>query len=128
MQQNKDCTNTPYSPPEGDSVSPVQKRSKREPDWDLFERFWKAYPRKQDKERARRAWRKVNPDLALCRIMSAALERDKQSEQWQENGGKYIPHPSSWLNNRRWEDEVKAAPSSAPAADAPLRGEGVSYL
>lgn len=121
-QQNKDCTNTPYSPPKGDGASPVKKCPKREPDWDMFERFWKVYPRKQDKERARRAWRKINPDLALCRIMSAALEQDKQSEKWQEDGGKYIPYPSSWLNGRRWEDEhgpASPAPSSSAWAPDP---------
>ena len=104
-QQNKDCTNTPYSPPEGDVQEPVQECAKQAVDWGLFERFWSAYPRKQNKERARRAWKKLNPDVELCRIMSAALERDKQSDQWRRDGGEYIPHPSSWLNGRRWEDE-----------------------
>ena len=104
-QQNKDCTNTPYSPPKGDGQAPVQKGSKQEPDWGLFEQFWAAYPRKQNKERARRAWKKLNPDVALCQTMSAALERDKRSEQWRRDGGEFIPHPSTWLNNRRWEDE-----------------------
>lgn len=110
-QQNKDCTNTPYSPPMGDIHEPVQKCAKQEVDWGLFERFWSAYPRKQNKERARRAWKKLNPDIELCRTMSAALERDKQSEQWGKDGGEYIPHPSSWLNGRRWEDEHGTAVS-----------------
>ena len=104
-QQNKDCTNTPYSPPEGDVQTPVQNGSKQEPDWDLFEQFWRAYPRKQNKERARREWKKINPDQALCRLMSDALERDKRSAQWQKKGGEFIPHPSTWLHGRRWEDE-----------------------
>ena len=122
-QQNKDCTNTPYSPPKGD----VSKSSGQGVDWDLFERFWTAYPRKQNKERARRAWKKLHPDLELCRIMSAALERDKRSEQWRRDNGDFIPHPASWLNGRRWEDEpAEAAPEAA--FRAPLRGEGVTYL
>ena len=125
-QQNKDYTNTPYSPPEGDGKASVRKRSKREPDWAMFERFWGAYPRKQNKERARRAWKKINPDLELCRIMAAALERDKLSEQCQKDGGSYIPHPSSWLNGRRWQDEHKGVDSGAQTG-RPLRGEGVRY-
>ena len=92
----------------------------------MFERFWGAYPRKQNKERARRAWKKINPDLELCRIMAAALERDKLSEQWQKDGGSYIPHPSSWLNGRRWQDEHKGVDSGAQTG-RPLRGEGVRY-
>lgn len=125
-QQNKDYTNTPYSPPEGDGKASARKRSKREPDWAMFERFWGAYPRKQNKERARRAWKKINPDPELCRIMAAALERDKLSEQWQKDGGSYIPHPSSWLNGRRWQDEHKVVDSGAQTG-RPLRGEGVRY-
>lgn len=112
-QQNKDCTNTPYSPPQGDV------------DWALFEQFWSAYPRKQNKERARRAWKKLRPDMALCQAMSDALERDKRSEQWRKNNGEFIPHPSSWLNGRRWEDEGPPGTEDRPG---PLRGEGVRYL
>ena len=112
-QQNKDCTNTPYSPPRGDV------------DWELFEQFWSAYPRKQNKERARRAWKKLRPDMALCQAMSDALERDKRSEQWRKNNGEFIPYPSSWLNGRRWEDE---GPPGTEDRSSPLRGEGVRYL
>lgn len=71
----------------------------------LFERFWQAYPKKKDKERARRAWKKLAPDLSLCRVMAAALEQQKQSSQWTRDNGAYIPYPSTWLNGHRWEDE-----------------------
>ena len=100
---------------------------KREVDWEMFERFWRAYPssRRKNKERARRAWRKLNPDLALCREMAAALERDKRSRDWLKDNGAYIPHPSSWLNGRRWEDEPDE--ETDIGGGAPLRGEGVTY-
>lgn len=39
--------------------------------------------------------------------MLQALEIQKRSEQWQKAKGQYIPHASTWLNGRRWEDEVK---------------------
>jgi len=35
-----------------------------------------------------------------------------QSESWNRDGGRYIPHPSTWLNGRRWEDELAPAPPS----------------
>ena len=35
-----------------------------------------------------------------------AIERQKCGRQWQEDGGKYIPNPATWLNQGRWEDEV----------------------
>lgn len=44
----------------------------------------------------------------------AGLDQDKRSEQWQKRGIK--PHPSTWLNNSRWEDEAEGAPETAPQA------------
>lgn len=88
----------------------------------LFDRFWAAYPRKQNKERARRAWRRLNPDLALCRVMAKALELDKRSRQWRKDNGEYIPYPSSWLNGRMWENEhnqPEAAPENSGWAPDP---------
>lgn len=81
----------------------------------LFDRFWAAYPRKEAKAKARKAWEKLSPDTALCRKMSAALDRQKSSEQWQRDNGRYIPLPASWLNGLRWEDETKAQGTDPPA-------------
>ena len=39
--------------------------------------------------------------------MVKAIEVQKKSEQWQRDNGQYIPHPSTWLNQRRWEDEME---------------------
>lgn len=98
-------------------------------DWTIFDRFWASYPKKKNKAAAKRAWKKLNPDLDLCRVMADALEKDKRSRDWLKDGGAYIPYPASWLNGRRWEDEHEPP---APARDAvpsePLRGEGVRYL
>lgn len=123
---NTSKNNTPYSPPEGDGGQSVQKR---EADMELFEQFWNAYPknRRKKKEAARKAWRKLNPDLVLCRIMAAALERDKQSRDWLKENGAYIPYPSSWLNGRRWEDEPDEA-LGGEETTAPVRPEGGRYI
>ena len=80
----------------------------------MFERFWHLYPRKTNKQAARRAWNKLKPDLLLCSQMSQALKRQIASEQWLRDGGRYIPHPSTWLNGRRWEDETFDAPAQRP--------------
>lgn len=131
---NNHVYNTPYSPPEGDGAEgeqtvfeAAQKPAKREPDWGLFEQFWAAYPKKRSKECARRAWKRLDPDLPLCRIMSAALERDKSSHDWQREGGKYIPYPATWLNGHRWEDEPDVPPPSVDPADRPVMPKGGTY-
>ena len=74
---------------------------------DLFAQFWAAYPRHEAKQTALRAFEKLNPDEELLEKMILAVEKQKGSAQWKENGGQFIPHPSTWLNQHRWEDEVK---------------------
>ena len=73
----------------------------------LFDRFWAAYPRHEGKQNARKAFDKLKPDEDLLKTMLDALEKQKKSAQWTEDGGQYIPHPATWLNGKRWEDETK---------------------
>lgn len=85
---------------------------------DLFHVFWDSYPKKVDKRRAYEAFKrlKVTPELLSC--MLAALDKQKQSEQWREANGRYIPHATTWLNGRRWEDTMPTTASggSGPSA------------
>ena len=67
-----------------------------------FERFWQAYPRKVGKQAALKAWDKTKPNIEEVLI---ALEWQKETDQWYKNGGQFIPNPSTYLNQHRWEDE-----------------------
>ena len=69
-----------------------------------FEIFWAAYPKKTSKPAATKAWAKLKPNEETVRTMLAAIEAAKQTADWQKDGGKYVPYPATWLNNRRWED------------------------
>lgn len=73
----------------------------------LFDRFWESYPRKVNKTAAKRAFDKLNADEELLNKLLVAVEKQKKSTQWQENEGQFIPHPATWLNGHRWEDELK---------------------
>lgn len=75
----------------------------------MFERFWKAYPRKTSKPSAKKAFEKLDVDEELLATMLTAIGKQKNSSQWQENGGQFIPYPATWLNNKRWEDDVTEA-------------------
>jgi hypothetical protein len=44
-------------------------------------------------------------DVLVGRIL-AAIQHQAKTDGWRKDGGKFIPHPSTWLNNRRWEDEL----------------------
>lgn len=37
--------------------------------------------------------------------MMSSLEQFRGSKDWLKDNGQYIPYPSTWLNQRRWEDE-----------------------
>lgn len=78
---------------------------------EAFDLFWSAYPKKKAKGDAEKAWAKVKPDHALSELIIAAVLAQKLSEDWTKDGGKFIPHPASWLNAKRWEDEVTPAPT-----------------
>ena len=70
---------------------------------DAFERFWSVYPRKIGKQSAKRAFERVNVPLETP---VTAVERQKCSDHWTQNNGQFIPHPATWLNQGRWDDEL----------------------
>src|SRR5215471_7345523 len=82
-----------------------------------FATFWASYPRKTAKKAAQKAWNRLRPDAALEERILAALAVHKASRQWAEG---IIPHPATWLNGRRWEDEaVESAGRSSPPPESP---------
>lgn len=80
----------------------------------LFAAFWDAYPKKVAKQTAHGKFLAIFKAVKggrraeLHKSMMAALCAQKQSDQWTRDGGQYIPHPTTWLNQARWEDEVLA--------------------
>jgi len=67
-----------------------------------FETFWQAYPRRVAKMNAWKAWVKNVPPL---QEVLTALEWQRNQDQWSKDEGKFIPHPATYLNQWRWEDE-----------------------
>jgi hypothetical protein len=81
-----------------------------------FANFWNPYPRKTAKVQAQKAWAKLNPSPELQAQILAALTAQCKWEQWTKDGGAFVPHASTWLNQRRWEDQLPT-PATAPKAD-----------
>ena len=79
---------------------------------DGFDLFWKAYPRKISKVTAEKAFSKLAPSVDLLDEIVAAIERQKACPQWTKDGGQFIPHPASWLNSARWQDEADTVASA----------------
>lgn len=104
------CTSNAHPESEQAAASPL-----RSPDQSAdFGEFWQLYPRKVGRKRAESAWRgltKADKQAILLDIPQRA-----QGAQWTGDGGRFIPHPATYLNGRRWEDAPempRAAPQTA---------------
>jgi len=71
----------------------------------LFKSFWNAYPRRVGKGAALKAWGKIKEPKKTLQEIIVALEWQKKTEQWTKDGGQFIPHPATYINQCRWEDE-----------------------
>lgn len=81
----------------------VKELSRYEDDMKLFPEFWDAFPRKQNKPDAKKAWQQtINARPSLSVLISAIVEQSK-TEQWIRG---FIPLPGSWLRGHRWQDEL----------------------
>ena len=68
----------------------------------LFDDFWKAYPKKMAKGQAKKAWAKAIKSEEAQTIIDATAVYAKSQEGKDKQ---FIPYPASWLNAERWKDE-----------------------
>tara|TARA_Y100000004_G_C8893122_1_gene402938 strand:+ start:82 stop:519 length:438 start_codon:yes stop_codon:yes gene_type:complete len=69
-----------------------------------FDKFYKLYPRKIGRFMAKKAFHKLS-DRDKYLAYNGLLDYIRF---WKHNKTEkqFIPHPSTWLNQRRWEDEI----------------------
>jgi uncharacterized protein YdaU (DUF1376 family) len=67
-----------------------------------FNEFYNAYPKKKNRTDAEKAWGKRKPPIDE---VLKALAWQKQSKEWQKQGGDFIPYPASYINAGGWMDE-----------------------
>jgi len=74
-----------------------------------FDAFWNLYPRKEAKAKAKSAWSRLNGELPppndLFRIMGEQV-RVGCLRPVVVDGRSTVPLPASWLNGKRWQDEI----------------------
>lgn len=71
-----------------------------------FDEFWQNYPTKVAKPAALKAWKKLKPSQALQdTILRDLAIRTANDRRWIEG---FIPNPSTYLNQARWEDEIQS--------------------
>jgi len=94
---------------------------------EIFERCWKKYGRKEEKERAFDEWQKQAREFGgetnLGVLVLAALEW--QAPIWAADGWRFAKYFERYLNRRKWQDEPppKRGEGARPAAPyhAPVR-------
>jgi len=91
-------------PQADDNARPERKKNRIETEENKkqFDTFWSAYPKKVGRGTAEAAW--ANAEIPELEVILKALHKAKQSPDWIKEKGAFIPHPSTWLNQRRWED------------------------
>jgi hypothetical protein len=104
------CARSPSpSPSLSPSVSPngdIDRSAKKASRAAEFETFYSAYPRKIGRTAAEKAWEKAAKNgLPPIEDILKAIETQRKSKQWGDE--QFIPHPATWLNQGRWEDEVE---------------------
>jgi len=86
-EREKELKKTPSSP----ATPPME-----------FDTFWAQYPRKVGKLAAQKAFSRATK-LATAETITAALDTLHKEVRGQDP--KFIPHPATWLNQGRWDDE-----------------------
>jgi hypothetical protein len=76
---------------------------------EFFSKFWALYPLKVGKANALKSWMKLKLTDELFAEIAGGLAKQVVCADWTKDGGQYVPHPTTWLNGKRWEDEVKVA-------------------
>ena len=74
-----------------------------------FKTFWSIYPRKVGKAKSFEIWKRKK----LYQFLPAILEDLSQRHDWHSHNA-FTPHPTTYLNGRRWEDEEKCSPIKQP--------------
>ena len=81
-----------------------------------FGAFWAAYPRKVQKKTAKDKYINLHKKKSLPEIEEHVriIEQWKLTDQWKKDNGEFIPHPATWLNQERWNDEISSVKQEKP--------------
>lgn len=70
-----------------------------------FNQFWNAYPKKVNKKGCFTSFKRIKNLKNELPLILDAVERFKNSKQWQKDNGQFIPNPQTFINQERWKDE-----------------------
>lgn len=85
-----------------------------------FDEFWKVYPNRKNKSKAEAAWKKIKMTPELYGEIMRSLAVQVRSHAWTKSNGEFVPHPTTWLNGKRWQDEVNYDKQDTGGCDSGL--------
>ena len=97
-----------------DSFLPDERES-------YFNKFWTQYPRKQSKQQCQKAFNKLSK--TQIKMIFNALPTHQKYWEIKGTSKEYIPHPSTWINQRRWEDEIDLTEVQIPSNKKEVKEE-----
>lgn len=92
-----------------------------------FEEFWKVYPRREGKGNAFRAWKKIKASekrkvlAVIGEHLPGLIAKAKHPD------GNFCPMPSTWINQKRYDDDPPAVNSRGPDGRPPPRSEAEEW-
>lgn len=105
-KRNTNGTQNDFLPITNKRIKEIKNKEKEKPEKTDFDLFWEAYPRKEGKGAARKSFEKAIKKGVTVDMLIDAVNRQRCGAQWTKDNGQYIPHPATWLNQERWEDEL----------------------
>lgn len=104
-QTFKDCKTIDYNTTNiyNSNIENTNRDNKETLKESQFEQFWKEYPKKVDKKGSYRAFIRIEKLDEKFETIMNALKDQKNSLQWQKENGQYIPNPTTWIHQERWE-------------------------
>lgn len=86
-----------------------------------FADWWAVYPHKTGRKPCEAKWKAAGLDAIADTLIADTLKRATKDSGWL---GGYVPNPLTYLNQERWNDDLRAAPVARPAASAPSKTLG----
>lgn len=99
------------------SKSKEQKLS-AQPAASRFGDWWAVYPKKVGKKPAEQKWRSRGLDVVADALIADVQYRAANDDGWLRG---YVPDPTTYLNQDRWEDDLRTAPVARAGPAAPSK-------
>jgi hypothetical protein len=90
---------------------------------EMFSAFWGSYPCNIGRDMAWDVWKTMNPSESVAQKVMQGLDCWKQSRQWAEEGGRFIPRAAKFLADGYWVNPPAIAAEKIPKGASGQLGE-----